>query len=115
MTNQKILDNAPLPDWTHHNDDQDSDVACFYSYIKQIEGVNGQEFYKLGFDGKRKVWKQCSGIYNTTRSRIDIKRIAELEVALKRLLDVTLWVDSGCKQLGAAEQAAREALKEQGE
>ena len=79
MTDQEILDNAPLPDWTHHNDDQDSDVSCFYSYIKQIEGVNGQEFYKLGFDGKRKVWKQCNGIYNTTRSRIDIKRIAELE------------------------------------
>ena len=79
MTNQEILDNAPLPDWTHHNDDIDSDVACFYSYIKQVEGINGQEFYKLGFDGKRKVWKQCTGIYNTTRSRIDIKLITELE------------------------------------
>ena len=41
------------------------------------------------------------------------KRIAELKTVLKRLLDVTLWVDSGCKQLGAAEQAAREALREQ--
>lgn len=85
MSNQEILDNAPLPDWTHHNDDQDSDVACFYSYIKQIEGINGQEFYKLGFDGKRKVWKQCSGIYHTTRSRIDIKRIVELEDRVESL------------------------------
>ena len=41
------------------------------------------------------------------------ERIVKLEVALKRLLDVTVWVDSGCKQLGAAEQAAREALREQ--
>ena len=40
-------------------------------------------------------------------------KIAGLETVLKRLLDVTLWVDSGCKQLGAAEQAAREVLKEQ--
>ena len=43
------------------------------------------------------------------------ERVVKLEAALKRLLDVTLWVDSGCKQLGAAEQAAREALKEQSE
>ena len=40
-------------------------------------------------------------------------RVAKLELALIRLLDATLWVDSGCKQLGAAEQAAREALKDQ--
>ena len=40
-------------------------------------------------------------------------KVAELETVLKRLLDVKLWVDSGCKQLEAAEQAAREALKEQ--
>ena len=40
-------------------------------------------------------------------------KIAGLETVLKRLLDVTLWVDSGCKQLGAAEKAAREVLKEQ--
>ena len=79
MNNQGILDSSPLPDWTHHNDDIDSDVACFYSYIKQVEGANGQEFYKVGFDGKRKVWKQCDSIYNTTRSRIDIERIVELE------------------------------------
>tara|TARA_R110002072_G_C7851252_1_gene525673 strand:+ start:344 stop:529 length:186 start_codon:yes stop_codon:yes gene_type:complete len=42
------------------------------------------------------------------------ERAIKLEVALKRLLDVTLWIDSECKQLGAAEQAAREALKDQG-
>ena len=83
MNNQGILDSAPLPDWTHHNDDIDSDVACFYSYIKQVEGANGQEFYKVGFDGKRKVWKQCNSIYNTTRSRIDIERIVELETTKK--------------------------------
>ena len=79
MKDQEIIDNADLPDWTHHNDDIDSDVACFHSYIKQVEGINGQEFYNLGFDGKRKIWKRCNGIYNTTRSRIDIERIVELE------------------------------------
>jgi hypothetical protein len=83
MHEQEIIDNAPLPDWTHHNDDIDSDVSCFYSYIKQVETANGQEFYKLGFDGKRKVWKQCVGIYQTTRARKDIERIAELEKKLK--------------------------------
>ena len=40
-------------------------------------------------------------------------KISELETVLKKLLDVTLWVDSGCKKLGAAEQAARETPKEQ--
>lgn len=94
MTDQEILDNAPLPDWTHHNDDIDSDVACFYSYIKQVEGINGQGFYKLGFDGKRKVWKQCAGIYNTTRSRIDIERIAELEKERNSLLRLISYVKS---------------------
>ena len=122
MTNQEILDNAPLPDWTHHNDDQDSDVACFYSYIKQIEGVNGQEFYKLGFEGKRKVWKQCSGIYNTTRSRIDIKRIAELESILalvKKDLLMRAEEDSeGFKVVDLSSSIwikLKEALEEQGE
>jgi hypothetical protein len=94
MNNQEIIDNAPLPDWTHHNDDIDSDVACFYSYIKQVEGANGQEFYKLGFDGERKVWKQCNGIYNTTRAREDVNRIVELENALDKLIGRAQQVDS---------------------
>jgi hypothetical protein len=43
----------------------------------------------------------------------EVAKVAELETVLKRLLDVTLWVDSGWKELESAEQAAREALKEQ--
>tara|TARA_R110001632_G_scaffold37039_2_gene93718 strand:+ start:9215 stop:9544 length:330 start_codon:yes stop_codon:yes gene_type:complete len=109
MNNKEILDNAPLPDWTHHNDDIDSDVACFYSYIKQVEGINGQEFYKLGFDGKRKVWKQCAGIYNTTRSRIDIERIAELEKQIEFKIKECQELASSCNRWKL------EALKEKGE
>ena len=95
MKNQQILDNAP-EGATHVDNEGD------YWLMHPDNSV------ETFMDGD---WLYCNP-QEPLRSLTDIKRIAELEVALKRLLDVTLWVDSGCKQLGAAEQAAREALKE---
>jgi len=99
MNEQKILDNAPLHDWTHVSDDMDTDAACFYSYLKQVETPNGQEFYKLGTDPVnlyRPVWNVKQSIYNTTRSRIDIERIVELEKKRVKLLSCLLDIQSAC-------------------
>jgi hypothetical protein len=111
MNNQEILDNADLPDWTHHNDDIDSDVACFYSYIKQVEGINGQEFYKLGFDGRRKIWKRCNGIYNTTRSRIDIERIVGLEKDLNTAKSIIIKTANNIIEADNCEQDSDEMIE----
>lgn len=83
MSDQQILKKAPLPDWTHYFDDTDhDDDGCCYSYLKQVEGINGQEVYKLGWDRKRRIWIRVDAVYNTMRSRFDIERIAELEKVL---------------------------------
>jgi molybdenum cofactor biosynthesis enzyme MoaA len=111
MNNQHLLDNAP-EGATHVDTEGDyHKIGTIYQYEDKSD-CGDEDRLRLSNSGD---WVTDSDDLLLTRSLADIKRIIELAATLKRLLDITVWVDSGCKQLGAAEQAAREALEEQGE